>query len=66
MLNEPPFRLFCRAILKAGVGLWELKALFDALLHTRNTLRGYRPACRYADTFGEKKFTAIEFGVVGR
>ena len=64
LLNEPPFRFFCRAILKAGVGTWRQKALFDALPYSQYAT-GLQTACRYADTFGEKKFTAIEFGVAG-
>jgi hypothetical protein len=64
MLNEPPFRFFCRAILKAGVGTWEQQALFDALPYSQYAA-GLQTATRYADTFGEKKFTAIEFGVAG-
>ncbi len=64
ILNEPPFRFLCRAILKAGVGSWEQKALFDALPYSQYAA-GLQIACRYADTFGVKKFTAIEFGVAG-
>ena len=64
MSNEPPFRFLCRAMLKAGLGSWEQKALFDALPYSQYAA-GLQAAGRYAKMFGLSKFTAIEFGVAG-
>lgn len=57
-------RFVCRAMLMAGLGSWEQSALFDALPYSQYAT-GLTAACRYADAFGEKEITAVEFGVAG-
>lgn len=64
MLNEPPLRFACRAACRIGIGSWEQRALFDALPYSQYAV-GLQVACRYAQLFGEKEITAIEFGVAG-
>ena len=64
LLNEPPVRFLCRAVLKAGIGSWDNRALFDALPYSQYAT-GLQVASRYAAAFGEKEITAIEFGVAG-
>lgn len=63
-VNEPPMRFFYRAILKARLGTWNSRVLFDALPYFQYAT-GLQVAARYAATFGEKRITAIEFGVAG-
>jgi len=64
LLHEPPMRFFCRALLKAGLGSWDSRALFDALPYSHYAT-GLQVAARYASTFGVREITAIEFGVAG-
>ena len=63
-VNEPPIRSFCRGLLKAGLGPWSKRALFDALPYFQYAT-GLQVAARYAAIFGEKRISAVEFGVAG-
>jgi hypothetical protein len=57
-------RFLCRAALKAGLGSWGSRALFDALPYSQYAT-GLQVAARYAAEFGESEIVAIEFGVAG-
>jgi hypothetical protein len=64
MLHEPPLRFVCRAACRVGLGSWEQRAQFDALPYSQYAT-GLQIACTYAQWFGKKEITAIEFGVAG-